>query len=64
MEQEKMEHDRSKVSTPLNDTDHTHATPPPPKTRYEIIKDPVFLSSLIYPPFISSKVLVFSWVLL
>ena len=55
MEQEKMEHDTSKVSTPLNDTDYTHATPPPPKKRYEIMKDPVFLSSLIYPPFISSK---------
>ena len=27
MEQEKIEHDTSKVSTPLNDTDHTHATP-------------------------------------
>ena len=55
MEQEKIEHDTSKVSTPLNDTDHTHATPPPPKKRYEIMKDPVFLSSPIYPPFISSK---------
>ena len=41
------------VSTPLNDIDHTHATPPPPKKRYEIMKDPVFLSSSIYPPFIS-----------
>ena len=55
MEQEKIEHDTSKFSTPLNDTDHTHATPPPPKKRYEIMKDPVFLSSLIYPPFKSSK---------
>ena len=55
MEHEKIEHDTSKVSTPLNVTDHTHATPPPPKKRYEIMKDPVFLSSLIYPPFISPK---------
>ena len=55
MEQDKIEHDTSKVPTPLNDTDHTHATPPPPKKRYEIMKDPVFLSSPIYPPFISSK---------
>ena len=47
MEQEKNEHDTSKVSTPLNDIDHTHATPPPPKKRYEIMKDPVFLSSPI-----------------
>ena len=44
MEHEKIEHDTSKVSTPLNDTDHTNATPPPPKKRYEIMKDPVFLS--------------------
>ena len=55
MEHKKFEHDTSKVSTPLNDTDHTHATPPPPKKRYEIMKDPVFLSSPIYPPFISAK---------
>ena len=31
MEQKQVEHDTSKVSTPLNDIDHTHATPPPPK---------------------------------
>ena len=55
MEQEKIEHDTSKVSTPLNDIDHTHATPPPPKKRYEIMKDLVFLSSPIYPPFISTN---------
>ena len=55
MEQEKIEHDTSKVPTPLNDTDNTHATPPPPKKRYEIMKDPVFPSSPIYPPSIPSK---------
>ena len=55
MEQEKIEHDTSEVSTPLNDIDHTHATPPPPKKRYEIMKDPVFLSSPIYPPSISTN---------
>ena len=55
MEQDKIEHDNLKVPTPLNDTDHTHATPPPPKKRYEIMKNPVFLSWPIYPPFISSK---------
>ena len=33
MEHEKTEHDTSKISTPLNDTDHTHATPHPPKKR-------------------------------
>ena len=31
MEQNEIEHDTSKVSTPPNDTDHTHARPPPPK---------------------------------
>ena len=31
LEQEKIEHDTSKVSTPLIDIDHTHATPPPLK---------------------------------
>ena len=55
MERDKIEHDTSKVSTPLNDIDHTHATPPPSKKRYEIMKDPVFLSSPIYPPFISTN---------
>ena len=55
MKQDEIEHDTSKGPTPLNDTDHTHATPPPSKKRYEIMKDPVFLSSPIYPPFISSK---------
>ena len=52
MEQDKLEHNASKVPTLLNDTDHTHATPPPPKKRYEIMKDPVFLSSPIYPSLI------------
>ena len=54
MEQEKIDHDTSNVSTPLNDTDHAHATPPP-KKRYEFMKDHVFLSSSTDPPFISSK---------
>ena len=55
MEQDKIEHDTSKVPTPLNDTDHTHATPPPPKKQYENMKDHVFPSSPIYHPFMSSK---------
>ena len=42
MEQDKTEHDTSKIPTRLHDTDHTHATTPPPKKRYEITKDPVF----------------------
>ena len=33
MVQDKIEHDTSKVPTPPNDTDHTHATPPPPKKK-------------------------------
>ena len=45
----------SKIPNQLDDTDRTHTTPPPPNKRYEIMKDPVFLSSPIYPPFIPSK---------
>ena len=56
MEHTKIEHDTSKIHIPPDDTDRTHATPPPPpKKRYEIMKDPVFLSSPIYPPVIPSK---------
>ena len=55
MEQDKIEHETPKISTLHHDTDHTHETPPSPKKRYEILKDPVFLSSPIYHPFISSK---------
>ena len=51
MEEVKIEHDTSKVPTPIDDTDLTHATPHPPEKRYKIMKDPVFLSSPIYPPF-------------
>ena len=55
MEPAKIEHDTSKNPTPLDDTDRTHATPPPPKKRYEIMKDPVFLFSPIHHPFKPSK---------
>ena len=55
MEHAKLEQYTSKIPTPLDDTDRTHATPPPPKKRYESMKDPVFLSSSIYSPFIPSK---------
>ena len=54
-EPDKIEHETPKVPTLHLDTDQTHATPPPPKKRYEIMKDPVFLSSPIYPPFLSSN---------
>ena len=37
----------SKVHTP---PDFTHEVPPPPKKCYESMKDPVFLSSPIFPP--------------
>ena len=51
MEHAKLEHDTSKIPTPPDDTDRTHETPPSPKKkRYEIMKDPVFLSSPIYSP--------------
>ena len=55
MEHTKIEHDTSKIHTPPDDIDRTHATPPPPKKHYEITKDPVFLSSPIYPTLIPSK---------
>ena len=42
MEHAKIEHDISKIHTPPDDTDRTHATPPHPKKRYEFMKDPVF----------------------
>ena len=48
MEHTTIEHDTPKIPTPPDDTDRTQATPPPPKKRYEIMKDPVFLSSPIY----------------
>ena len=56
MEHTKVEHENSKPTLSQDDTDHTQTTPPPPKKRYEIMKDPIFLSSPIYPPSIPSKV--------
>ena len=55
MKHTKVEHKNPKIPTPPDDTDRTQATPPPPKKRYEIMKDSVFLSSPIYPPSIPSK---------
>ena len=55
MEHTKVEHENSKPTPSQDDTDHTPTTPPPPKKRYEIMKDPIFLSSPIYPPSIPSK---------
>ena len=56
MEHTKVEHENPKTATPHDDADHTQATPPPPKKRYEIMKDPVFLSLPIYPPSKPSKI--------
>ena len=56
MEHTKVEHKNSKPTRSQNDNDHTQTTPPPPKKRYEIMKDPIFLSSPIYPPSIPSKI--------
>ena len=56
MEHTKLEHENPKIATPHDDTDRTQATPPPPKKRYGIMKDPVFLSSPIYPPSKPSKI--------
>ena len=54
-EHTKVEHENPKTATPHDDTDQTQATPPPPKKRYEIMKDPVFLSSPKFPPSIPSN---------
>ena len=50
---EQMEHQNfpSKNKTP-SDHDQAPETPPPTKKKYEIMKDPAFLSSPIYPPII------------
>ena len=56
MEHTKVEHENSKPTPSQDNTDHTQTTPPPPKKRYEIMKDPIFLSSPIYPPSIPSKI--------
>ena len=50
---EQIEHTTpSKVHTP---PDTTHEVPSRPKKRYEIMKDPVYLSSTIFRPKISSQ---------
>ena len=56
MEHTRVEHENPKTATLHDDTDHTQPTTPPPKKRYEIMKDPVFLSSPIYHPSIPSKI--------
>ena len=56
LEHTKVEHENSKPTPSQDDTDHRQTTPPPPKKRYEIMKDPIFLSSPTYPPSIPSKI--------
>ena len=56
LEHTKVEHENPKAATSHDDTDHTQTTRSPPKKPYEIMKDPVFLSSSIYPPSIPSKI--------
>ena len=53
---EQMEHQNfpSKNKSP-SDHDQSPETPPPTKKKYEIMKDPAFLSSPIYPPIIPTK---------
>ena len=53
---DQMEHQPipSKNKTP-SDHDQSPETPPPPKKKYEIMKDPTFLSSPVYPPIIPTK---------
>ena len=56
MEHSKVEHENSKPTPSQDGTDHTQPTPRPPKKRYEIMKDPIFISSPIYPLSIPSKI--------
>ena len=56
IEHTKVEHENSKPTPSQVDNDHSQTTPPPPKKRYEIMKDPIFLLSPIYPPSIPSKI--------
>ena len=52
-EQTEHEHTSSKMHTPPDD--NTTETPPPPRKRYEIMKDPLFLSSPVFFPKIPTK---------
>ena len=52
-EQTEHEHASSKMHTPPIDT--TTETPRPPKKRYEVLKDPLFLSSPVFSPKIPTK---------
>ena len=53
---DQMEHQPvpSKIKTP-SDHGQSPEVPPPSKKKYEIMKDPAFLSSPVYPPFLPTK---------
>ena len=53
---DQMEHPNipSKNKTP-SDHDQSPDTPPPTKKKYEIMEDPAFLSSPLYPPILPTK---------
>ena len=54
---EQMEHQPLSTQKSQTPSDHNPSPeiPPPPKKRYEIMKDPAFLSSPVYPPVISTN---------
>ena len=52
--------DSNHITSKSSDTDEKHpeqstSTPPPSKKKYDILKDPIFLTSPVYPPVISPK---------
>ena len=54
---DQMEHQPFSTQKSQTPSDHhqSQETPPPPKKKYEIMKDPAFLSSPVYPPVISTN---------
>ena len=52
---DQMEHQNIPKNKTLSDHDQSPDTAPPTKKNYEIMKDPAFLSSPIYPPIIPTK---------
>ena len=54
---DQMEHENNPSTNKNTPSDHDQSpdSPPPTKKKYEIMKDPAFLSSRIYPPIIPTK---------
>ena len=46
---------KDQISSEIRSIDNTRETSPPPKMKYEIMKDHAFVSSPIYPPLLPSK---------